>query len=200
VGRGARLLALSGVLAVALLTVVTGCGGGGGGGGSPSEPPTPTPTPGPTPTPAPSPGAGITFTAASAGPGVVLGQGAGTSSTSLALEVRAAQVTGLYGVAFDLDYPSAALRYQSVTAGPFLGSSGQLSLQVVESATGHLVVGVTRLGSVPGVDGSGVLLTLTFAPVANGTGAFTFSRNAAYKNDGSVLSVPWGAGTVTVAR
>lgn len=191
--RRPRLLALIGLLALA-----PACGGGGGGGGGTPTEPTPVPTPSATPTP--TPGAGITFTAASPGPGVVLAQGAATTATSLTVEVRAATVTGLYGVAFDLDYPSATVRYQSFSAGEFLGTSSQVSAQVAESAPGHLVVGVSRLGSLPGMSGSGVLLRLVFSPVANGSGPFTFSRNGAYAADGTAIVVPWGAGTVTVAR
>jgi len=162
--------------------------------------PSPSPTVTPTPTPTPPPGGGITFTGASSGPGIVLGQGAATTSSSLTVEVRAAQVTGLYGLAFDLDYPAAAVRYQSAAAGPFLGASGQVSMQVVESTPGHLVVGVTRLGSLPGVDGSGVVMSLVFTPVANGNGAFTFSRNTAYRAEGTPMTLAWAGGTVTVAR
>jgi hypothetical protein len=109
-------------------------------------------------------------------------------------------VSGLYGVAFDVDYPSAVVRYQSFTPGEFLGTSSQVSAQVVESTPGHLVVGVSRLGTLPGVSGNGVLLRLVFSPVANGSGPFTFSRNAAFAADGSTMVVPWGAGTVTVAQ
>ncbi len=200
--RGPRLL-----IALALLTAAAAiaCGGGGGGGGSPSEPlpsPSPTLTPAPTatPTPTPGPGTGITFTAASSGPGIVLAQGAGTSASSLTVEVRAAQVTGLYALAFDLDYPAAAVDFQSAASGPFLGTSGQVSMQVVESAPGHLVIGVTRLGTLPGVDGSGVVMSLVFTPVANGSGAFTFSRNTAFRAEGTTLNLAWAGGTVTVAR
>lgn len=198
-----RVFARASILALVLLlpSLAVACGGGGGGGGSPTEPsPTPTPSVTPTPTPTPPPGTGITFTAASAGPGIVLAQGAGTSSSSLTVDVRAAQVSGLYGIAFDLDYPSAVLHYQSATAGTFLGSSGQISMQVVESAPGHLVVGVTRLGDVRGVDGSGIVASLVFTPVANGSGPFTFSRNTAFQSEGTTVTLQWAGGTVTVAR
>jgi hypothetical protein len=199
VGRGrARVVGLVGI-ALALPWLALACGGGGGGGGSPTDP-GPTSTPTPTPTPTPSPGPSITFAAASPGPGIVLAQGAATTASSLVVEVRAAQVSGLYGLAFDLDYPSAALRFQSAGAGLFLGSGGQVSMQVVESATGHLVVGITRLGTLPGVAGNGVVLQLVFAPVAAGSGPFVFSRNTAYGSDGLQLSVPWAAGTATVVR
>lgn len=203
-GLVGRTLLGAGALALVLLlpSLAVACGGGGGG-GSPTEPlpsPTPTPTPSATPTPTPTPGSGITFTAASTGPGIVLAQGAGTSSSSLTVDVRAAQVTGLYGIAFDLDYPAATVHFQSATMGTFLGSSGQVSMQVVESATGHLVVGVTRLGTLPGVDGSGIVASLVFTPVANGSGPFTFSRNTAYQSEGSTVTLQWAGGTVTVAR
>ncbi len=185
-GRGTRLLALSALLAAALLAPA--CGGGGGGGGPTAPTPIPTPTP------------SLTFTPASAGPGIVLAQGAATTASSLTVEVRAADVTGLYGAAFDLDYPATLLRFQSFAAGDFLGSGGTVSAQLVETASGHLVGGVTRLGSLPGVTGNGVLLRLVFSPVASGTGAFAFSRNTAFQPDGTALDLPWAAGTVTVVQ
>ena len=190
-GRARHLrLAARPIVALALLSLVLACGGGGG--GSPSEPPPPAPTP--------APGPGISFIASSLGPGIVLAQGAATTATSLTLEVRAASVTGLYGLAFDLDYPSAALRFQSASTGPFLGSGGQVSMQVLETTSGHLVVGVTRLGALPGVDGSGVVMQLVFTPVASGSGPIAFSRNQAYKSAGGLLDVPWSAGTVAVVQ
>jgi len=206
VGRGGAGFLRLAPMALLFAALSVACGGGGGG-GSPSEPlpsptvsPTPSATPTPSPTPTPTPGGGVTFTASSAGPGIVLAQGAGTSSSSLTVDVRAAQVTGLYGIAFDLDYPSAAVRYASATAGTFLGTSGQFSMQVVESTPGHLVVGATRLGTLAGVDGSGLILSLVFTPVANGSGPFAFSRNTAYRSDGATLALPWAGGTVTVAQ
>jgi hypothetical protein len=207
VGRGRRRPGLFGLIALALAWPALAFACSGGGGGSPSEPsPTPTVTatvtPLPTPTPTPTPGGGpsITFTAASTGPGLVLAQGAATTANSLTVELRAAQVTGLYGVAFDLDYPTAALSFTSASAGTFLGSSGQVSMQVAESPPGHLVVGVTRLGQVAGVDGSGVVLQLVFTPVAAGSGPVTVSRNSAFASTGNVINLSWGAGTVTVVR
>ncbi|HEV8629304.1 MAG TPA: cohesin domain-containing protein, partial [Thermoanaerobaculia bacterium] len=162
-------------------------GGGGGGGGGPTPPTQPPPS--------------VTFAPSSTGAGIGLAQGATTTSSTLVLEVRATQVTALYGVAFDLTYPNALLRLQGFRAGTFLSSGGaQISTQVAESSPGHLVVGLSRLGPAPGVDGSGVLLELQLDAVASGTGAFAFSNNAAYRPDGSVQSVGWNAGSVSVVR
>jgi hypothetical protein len=174
------------VLAGGLL-ILAACGGGGGGGGGPTEPTPPPP--------------GIVFTPqGSAGNNAIsLASGAATTASTLVLEVRATQVTDLYGVAFDLTYPSAQLQFTRVTPGPLLGSGG--NAQAVPSPAGTLIVGGTHLGNVPGATGSGVILTLEFSAVAAGTGSFAFSRNSALDSDGDAIAgVAWLAGSVTVTR
>jgi hypothetical protein len=174
-------------LAVLLVLVLAGCGGGGGG-GSPVEPTPPPPQP------------GVTFTGqgGSANNSIVLGSGPGTNANTLVLEVRAQNVDDLYGTAFDLRFPAAVLQYVRATPGPLLEGA---SVQAALSASGNLVVGASRLGEVPGLDGSGVLLTLEFNAIAAGEGALSFARNSAFDSDGRpITGVTWGAGTVRVVR
>ncbi|HYO12500.1 MAG TPA: cohesin domain-containing protein [Thermoanaerobaculia bacterium] len=174
-------------LAVLLILTLAGCGGGGGG-GSPVEPTPPPPQP------------GVTFTGqgGSANNSVVLASGAGTNVNALVLEVRAQNVDDLYGAAFDLRFPAAVLQYARFTPGPLLEGG---SVQVAPSGSGNLVVGFSRLGEVPGLDGSGVLLTLEFAPVAAGEGALSFARNSAFDSDGRpITGFTWAGGTVRVVR
>ena len=175
---------------LALLCALGVACGGGGGGGSPVEP---TPTPNPTPTPSqPS----IVFTPQGGGsPGISLAVGAGTTATTLILEVRANQVSDLYGVAFDLSYPSNLLQHVRSTQGPMLaGGTFQGSV-----TPGNLVIGLSRLGAVPGVNGSGVLMTFEFRATGAGQGALTFSRNVAANSGGTAISgLSWAAGTVRV--
>lgn len=173
--------------AILLILALAGCGGGGGGGGgSPTEPPPPQP--------------GVTFTSqgGSASNSIVLASGPGTNANSLALEVRAQNVDDLYGLAFDLRFPAAVLQYVRVTPGPLLEGG---SVQAAVSGSGTLVVGASRLGEVPGIDGSGVLLTLEFNAIAAGEGALSFARNSAFDSDGRpITGVTWGAGSVRVIR
>ena len=173
-----------------LLAFVAACGGGGGG---PTQPPPPPPPP-----------PGITFTAAGTAPAnsVALGSG-GATATTLALEVRANQVTNLYGVSFDLQYPATVLRYDGATEGTLLNASGTVatSLQVVESPAGTLVVGFTRLGTAGGLSGSGTLLTFNFSARAAGTGPFTFVAPAGVDPSGQALTgLSFAAGTVEVRQ
>lgn len=182
---GARRL----LLAVAALALAACGGGGGGGGGGPTEP-----------TPPPPPVASIVFSAQGT-PGantLFLASGAATTATTLILEVRASQVTDLYGVAFDLFYPSAQLQFVRATAGPLLAGG---AVQAAAGGAGVLVVGGTHLGNVPGANGSGVVMTLEFSAVGAGSGSFAFSRNTAINSAGNALSgVAWLAGSVQVTR
>ena len=170
-----------------LALTLAACGGGGGGGSTgPTEPPPPTP--------------GIVFTAAGAPPAnsLYLASGAGTTASTLILEVRANQVTDLYGLAFDLAYPSAQLQFTRATAGPLLSNG---AVQAVVSSAGTLIVGGTHLGTTPGANGSGVVMTLEFSAVGAGTGSFAFSRNSALNSTGRAISgISWVAGSVTVTR
>jgi hypothetical protein len=181
--RASTCLALA---AAAILAASCGGSGGGGGGGGPTSPPPPTP--------------GITFTpsGSAASPGITLAAGAGSTANELILEVRASGVHDLYGIAFDLQYPGGVLQFStSNSAGSILpGGTFQLS----HTAT-DVLVGASLLGSVPGVAGDGVILTLVFAPAATGSGAFSFTRNAVFDSAGRpIAGVSWTAGSVQVIR
>jgi hypothetical protein len=173
------------VLAALLLLACGGGGGGGGGGGTPMEP-----------VPA------ITLTASPpAGAGIGLARSARSTASLLVLEVRASAVTGLYGVAFDLSYPAAALDFTAFRPGEFLTAGGAaVSTQVFESAPGNLVVGITRVGNVAGAAGDGVLVELELQSVASGSGSLAFRENAAFRADGSPMTLAWAGGSVSVIR
>ncbi|HYG65122.1 MAG TPA: cohesin domain-containing protein, partial [Thermoanaerobaculia bacterium] len=145
---------------------------------------------------------GITFTAESGGGSnsISLASGSGTDLNNLVLEVRANSVQDLYGVAFDLQYPTTVLRYDSATAGFLNEGAAQTSLNLVEASPGTLVVGYTRLGPVGGATGSGVLLTLRFSAVAAGSGNFAFAQSSAFNPRGDSSAVTWSAGSVQVVR
>lgn len=176
------------VLALAAVLTVAACGGGGGGGGGGTPPPT-------------QPQPGITFSGSSvAAPAVRLARGAASAGSVLELEVRADGLAGVYGLAFDLTYPSNLLRFDAFAEGSFLSGGGaQTSLQVAEAGTGRLVVGHTRLGNVAATAGSGTLLTLRFVAVGPGSGSFSFSANRVFDAAGKEVSgTAWGGGTVQV--
>ena len=170
-------------LALLLPLALLACGGGGGGGGPTAPPP-------------PQPGIVVTPGAAPS-PGVSIASGASTTSSTLVLEIRASSVTDLYGVAFDLRYPSNILQLVQANSGTFLGNA---TLQSVPgSGTGLVVVGLSKLGAVSGASGSGVLMTLEFRAIATGEGSFSFEKNSAISSSGQpIAGFGWSAGTVRV--
>jgi hypothetical protein len=181
-----------GVLAavIAFAWLATACGGGGGGG--PTAPPTPPPPP------------PVSFTAAGT-PGALtihLGKTSGTADNVLRLEIRASEFADLYGLGFDLAYPAALLDYRggSHVEGGFLSADGsRTELFAREVTDGEVIVGVSRLGDVGGVEGSGLVLTLDFTAVTNGSGEFSFSANSAFDSGGDRLDAAvWQAGEVRV--
>lgn len=170
------------VAVAVLISVGMACGGGGGGG--------------PTGPPAIPPGINFTPAGGASAESVYLAEGAQTSASKLYLEVRANQVEDLYGVAFDLAYPSNLLSYLRVNEGGFLGSN--TSLEVVEKGAGLLIVGHTRLGPESGRDGSGLLMTLEFLPVGSGSGSFEFQNAQAFRTNSFPQTVEFIAGSVSV--
>jgi hypothetical protein len=175
--------------AIALLSawLLAGCGGDSGGG----------------PTgPAPPPEGSIVFTGTGS-PGVnsiALVQGSGTSASTLVLNVEATSVNDLFGVAFDLSFPSSSLAYQGATEGTFVSGGGQAatSFEVAQGATGNLIVGLTRLGDVNGASGTGTLMTIRLGKVSGGSGPVAFQNRQAVDSAGGTLPVSWSGGTVVV--
>ncbi len=172
-----------------LVLLLTACGGGGGG-GTPTTPPPPPPPPPP----------GFVFTAQSAptANSLFLASGSATTATTLVLELRANQVTDLYGVACDFTYPATQLQFVRATAGPLLNNG---AVQAAVSTPGTLIIGGTHLGATPGANGSGVVLTLEFTSLASGSGSFAFARNSALNSAGTAVpGLTWLAGSVVVTK
>lgn len=184
-----RILIAAGLAFAALVAGQLDCGGGGGGGGAPTQPPTATL-------------AFVPAGAAVANSVALQDDGSGNVNT-LTLQVAAQSIGDLYGVAFDLAYPATVLRYVDAAQGSLLGAGGApVSLQVSETTSGHLVVGISRLGNVGGVaTASGVLLSLRFEVRAAGSGVFAFSQSTCYNSSAiPIAGTQWIAGTVTATR
>lgn len=183
-------VAAAALLAAATILIAPACGGGGGGGG-PTEPPPP-----------PPPTQGITFTPSSTGgTSTVTLVRVGSGPDRLSLQVQANSVTDLYGVSFDLRFPTALFSFGGFDEGTFLGSGGNDdAYQVAEAPAGNLVVGATRLGPVGGASGSGTIMVLHFNAVANGNGQITFSQAQAFDRNGAPTGVTFSGGSVTVNR
>jgi cohesin domain-containing protein len=185
VGKGGRLGGGWLLLLTLGLCLLAACGGGGGG-STPTQPPPPPPT---------QPSVAFTPSATAGAGSIALAMGADSTTSKLVVEVRSGGIPDLYGAAFDLQYPANILQLTSVTNQGSILANGTLQ---ETHAGGNLVVGVSRLGLVPGVSSPGVILRLEFTPLATGSGPFTFSRNSAFNSSGApIAGVTWVAGSAT---
>lgn len=78
--------------------------------------------------------------------------------------ISANNVSDLYQAAFRLSY-SSAYRPAEASPGNFLGTADEILTLALTNQNGFVPMAQTRKGNVDGVDGSGVLATITFDPV-----------------------------------
>ena len=181
--------------AAAVVLLLAGCGGGGS---------NPSPTAPPPPPPPPPPTEGVFFTpdGIPASSTIYLeGQDTEDSTSSFVVEVRANDVEDLYGVSFDLQYPSDLLTWRrgKYEEGTFLNSGGaETKILIDRRPAGNLVIGIARVGDAEGVSGSGLLLSLEFVNEAVvGTGVFSFSDNDLVDSFGGIQEgSQWLAGSI----
>lgn len=103
-------------------------------------------------------------------------------------------------VPFHLAYDPGVLRFERGEEGQFLNMDGSPTVffAVPAGSGDEVLVGLSRLGHGPGIDGSGLLCVLHFVPVAPGTTQLRF-KQADVKNSENVgMSALFNAGAVTV--
>ncbi len=185
-GRAGRLL--RGAVGIGILVMsmaLPGCSG--------STPTTPRP---PTTTP-PS----VTFVADASNGGIDAIALSLTSSTAEAftLALMASEVTDLFGYGVDITFDPAVVMFDTATMGTFLDGEGiTVTTQVTEGPVGTLVIGQSRVGAVPGMSGSGTLVSLDFRSVAPGTSTLSTSNAGAFDSTGAAMTTEFFGGTATV--
>ena len=121
------------------------------------------------------PGAAFVVTSVSIEPdSTIVGVG-----SLFSVDVMVSNVFDLYAVDLDFTYDTAIMDFVGFTTGPFLSSDGNSTFvipPVVNESAGTIDDYVeTRMGPVPGISGSGILLTLDFIATGVGTGMIDVS-------------------------
>lgn len=95
-----------------------------------------------------------------------------------------------------LSYDPSVLTVEAVEPGIFLGGTDKAQVLADFSRPGKIVLGASRLGDLPAIDGTGTVATIRFKAVARGNSQVSFDRAQALKSDlGAVAPV-----TVEMAR
>ncbi len=98
--------------------------------------------------------------------------------SSVAVDVVISDVVDLYAYQFSLSFNPSVLQAAGVTEGGFLATGGTTFFDggTINNTTGTISFAFDSLiGAVPGVNGTGVLATISFTALAVGTSALNFS-------------------------
>jgi hypothetical protein len=108
----------------------------------------------------------------------------------LTVQVNVANAINLFGAPFYLAYDPSRLDVVGAAEGGFLKSDGQSTvfLNSIDAQRGQIIIGLSRLGSVGGVSGSGNLAAITFR--AKATGAVTFTLQNVDFRDPGLVQIP----------
>lgn len=112
----------------------------------------------------------------------IVGPTSATIGSSWGVQVRASDVSDLYGYQFDLNFDASKFQAQGATEGVFLQSAGATFFDggTIDNAAGSIsFVFDTLLGAGPGVTGSGILAEFSFTAVTSGSGLFSLANVAA---------------------
>lgn len=121
-----------------------------------------------------------------------------SNDNTLAINVKANNTSNVYGTVFDVDFDSTKMTYESYAAGNYLENGGATVTYMLTPSSGKLIVGISRLGTVGGVSGSGTIVTLKFKAVAAGVASVDFSNNTVRDSGNqSIQGVTWNGGTAT---
>lgn len=132
----------------------------------------------------------VTFTASNSNPPAnsISLQGASASGPAFTVNVNVTDVVDLYGASYTLTWSPGVLEYIGAANSGYFGAGDNFQVALENGAQGRLVVGHTRVGSVPGVTGSGTLHTLSFRAIAAGSTGVQFESVRLADSTGAVIA------------
>lgn len=175
------------IIFIGIITLIHGCGGSGGDSGL-----------------ATSSSKMITFKSSTLGDKTVnMVQNSNISNgDTLAINVTVNNLSNVYGIGFDIDFDSSKLSYDGYVSGNYLEKGGNTVNYIITTQSGNsgkLIAGISRLGSVGGISGSGMMVTLKFKVVSAGSTSLTFSNNVVMDSSNqSIPGITWNSGLATI--
>ena len=114
------------------------------------------------------------------------------------IEIRGGTDVG--HVPFHLAFDPRVLRFESAVEGDFLRTDGSPTVfyATIAGSGDAVVVGLSRLGHGPGIDGSGTLCVLNFVAVGSGTTQLRFKLAAVKDSGNGPMPSAFESGSVSV--
>lgn len=123
-----------------------------------------------------------------------------SSGDVIAIDVRLNNVSDyVYGTAFGVDFDSTKIDFVGYATGSLLEQGGKTAEYMWAENSNEVILGITRLGGVGGVSGSGTLVTLKFKAVAAGNSTISFGYGSLKDPALNTVTInSWDGGTVAV--
>jgi general secretion pathway protein D len=118
----------------------------------------------------------------------------------VSIKIQVHKIMDLFGAPFYLVYDSHLLEAVSVSQGDFLKKDGKKTafLNTIKKEKGRIIVGLTRLGTVGGVDGEGTLAVVAFKALQAGRATLSFQEVDLKDSHQSSLPVRLETGLIEV--
>ena len=117
------------------------------------------------------------------------------------VELMVEGATDLFSAGVQLAFDGAVLEYVNADRGGFLASDGaEATFTAAPSGAGRVATGMSRLGSVGGIAGSGPLARFTFRAVGEGQTNITISAGTLRGLDGRPVPVQFQPAEVIVEQ
>jgi hypothetical protein len=114
---------------------------------------------------------------------------------SFSININITGVQDLFGWQFELDWNSSLLNVTSISEGSFLSSGGTTFFSyTLNDTAGSIVVDGTLTGQGSGVDGDGVLATVTFNVLSSGQSPLTLTGAELADSNDNPISVSENSG------
>jgi len=115
------------------------------------------------------------------------------------LDVQVDGAAALFSADLRVSFDPVALEYAHAASGPLLGQEdAQTAFQAAPLAPGSVGAGITRIGDVGGIVGSGKLMSLTFRALAPGSAVIEIGPASLRTSDGTVIPVTLRGVTVEI--
>jgi len=124
-----------------------------------------------------------------------------TIGNTVALNVDISNLADLFSYQFDVDFNPSVLSAIGVAEGSFLPSGGSTFFipGTIDNVGGTVAFNAdTLLGPGPGVNGSGVLLTVDFTTIGSGVSSVDLANLIFLDSTGAPINVSTSGGTVDV--
>jgi len=116
------------------------------------------------------------------------------------VQVRIDNGSNVFAIPFDINYDPNILEVTGLREGAYLKKGGGQTtfLNSIDKARGKITVGLTRLGRIGGVSGSGSIMSVEFKALRRGTGSLSFTNGRPMDAGLNALPVEFASGRIRI--